>query len=368
MKQFYVQPNEAGQRLDKLLAKILSKAPKSFIYKMLRKKNITLNGKKAEGSEKLAVRDEIKLFLSDETIEQFSEQVETTIVEEDLPILYEDQHILVVNKPLGMLSQKAEKDDISMVEHIISYLITSNQITKEQLVSFKPAVCNRLDRNTGGILIAGKSLLGLQEMARLLKDRSLNKYYLCVVKGKVDGKKRMEGYLSKDEDKNQVKIYQKQAENTEYICTEYEPLAYSKNAGHIRIVEKSGTSASTRKIESNKDSANEMEDTLGTFTLLKVKLITGKSHQIRAHLSSIGHPLIGDYKYGSQRTNHYFKVKYGLTHQLLHSYQMVFPDITGELSYLSGKTFTAEVPKLFAQIKKDLFEYQLEKESSANMK
>jgi 23S rRNA pseudouridine955/2504/2580 synthase len=195
MKQFYVQQNEAGQRLDKLLMKLLNKAPKSFIYKMLRKKNITLNGLKAEGSEKLAVKDEIKLFLSDETIAQFSEAVETTTVEEKLDILYEDKHILIVNKPLGVLSQKAEKNDISMVEYIISYLLSSGQITKEQLVSFKPAICNRLDRNTGGVLIAGKSLLGLQEMARMLKDRSLGKYYLCIVKGKVEDKKRIEGYL-----------------------------------------------------------------------------------------------------------------------------------------------------------------------------
>jgi 23S rRNA pseudouridine955/2504/2580 synthase len=193
MKQFYVQQNEAGQRLDKLLLKLLNKAPKSFIYKMLRKKNIVLNGKKADGSEKLVVQDEIKLFLSDETIEQFNEPVDTTVVDHKLTILYEDRHILIINKPLGILSQKAVKEDVSIVEHIISYLLTSGQITREQLASFKPAVCNRLDRNTSGILIAGKSLLGLQEMARLLKDRGLDKYYLCIVKGKVEGKKRIEG-------------------------------------------------------------------------------------------------------------------------------------------------------------------------------
>ncbi len=321
MKQFYVQQNEAGQRLDKLLAKLLNKAPKSFIYKMLRKKNITLNGAKADGSEKLSIQDEIKLFLSDETFALFSEEIQTTQVEHNLDIIYEDQHILILNKPLGILSQKAEKDDISMVEHIISYLMSTNQLTKEQLISFKPAVCNRLDRNTGGILIAGKSLYGLQEMARLLKDRSLGKYYLCIVKGRIESKERIEGYLSKDEKRNQVNISKTASEGSDYICTEYEPIAYAEHK----------------------------------YTLLRVKLITGKSHQIRAHLASIGHPIIGDYKYGDQKTNHYFKTNYELSTQLLHSYEMVFPEITGELSYLSGKSFIAKLPEQFEMIKKDLF-------------
>ncbi len=325
MKQFYVQQNEAGQRLDKLLAKLLNKAPKSFIYKMLRKKNITLNGKKAEGSEKLEVQDEIKLFLSDETYALFSEEVQTTNVEHDLAIIYEDKHILIVNKPLGILSQKAEKEDVSMVEHIIAYLLSTNQITKEQLISFKPSICNRLDRNTGGILIAGKTLPGLQEMARLLKNRSLGKYYLCIVKGRVEKKERIEGYLSKDEKKNQVTILHTEEENSEYICTEYEPVSYAEHK----------------------------------YTLLRVKLITGKSHQIRAHLASIGHPIIGDYKYGDQKTNHFFKVNYDLSSQLLHSHQMVFPELKGELAHLSGKSFTAKLPEQFEKIKKDLFEAEV---------
>lgn len=341
MKQFYVQNNEAGQRLDKLLSKLLNKAPKSFLYKMLRKKNITLNGKKADGSEKLAIQDEIKLFLSDETIEQFSEAVETVEVKEKLEVVYEDQNILIVNKPLGVLSQKANKEDISMVEHIIAYMLSTNQITKEQLQSFKPGVCNRLDRNTGGLLIAGKSLSGLQEMARLFKDRSLDKYYLCIVKGRVEEKKRIEGYLSKDADKNQVTISLTQKEDMEYICTEYEPLGYSKSR--------------TPKEELRQKPEGITEEPSGSYTLLQVKLITGRSHQIRAHLASIGHPVVGDFKYGSQKTNHYFKIRYGLTHQLLHSWRMVFPELEGSLSNLSGREFIAPLPELFETIKKDLF-------------
>lgn len=325
MKHIIVGQNEAGQRLDKLLLKILNQAPKSFIYKMLRKKNIVLNGKKADGSEKLVLHDEIKLFLSEETMEQFSKPVETTEVEQGLAVLYEDQHIIIVNKPLGLLSQKAEKQDVSMVEHITSYLLKTNQITLEQLKSFKPGICNRLDRNTSGILIAGKSLLGLQEMAKLLKDRNLDKYYLCIVKGKVNKKERIEGYLSKDEHKNQVKIYKTEVQDTEYICTEYEPMKVSE------------------KIPGN------------IYTLLQVKLITGRSHQIRAHLASIGHPLLGDFKYGDQQMNATMKRKYNLSHQLLHSYRMVFPELKGEFSYLSGKEFVADASDIFIKIQKDLF-------------
>ncbi|MBE5966672.1 MAG: RluA family pseudouridine synthase [Lachnospiraceae bacterium] len=329
MRQFIVQQNEAGQRFDKLLLKILNKAPKSFIYKMLRKKNIVLNGKKADGSERLAVNDEIKLFLSDATIEQFQEAVDPVKTDYHLDIIYEDSHLLMINKPYGVLSQKAEKDDISLVEYIISYLLSSKQLTKEQLVSFRPGICNRLDRNTSGLILAGKSLLGLQEMARLLKYRDVDKYYLCIVKGKVKERQRIEGYLEKDTGKNTVIIQQEQPGNSDYICTEYEPLAYS--------------------------SVNNSRGVKGSYTLLQVKLITGRSHQIRAHLASIGYPIVGDFKYGEQKTNLFFKSTYGLSHQLLHSYRMVFPVIEGELSYLSGKEFKAEPPEIFDKMKEDLF-------------
>ncbi len=355
MKNFYVQQNEAGQRLDKLLAKLLNKAPKSFLYKMLRKKNIVLNGKKADGSEKLALEDRITLFLSDETIAEFSEQAEAVIVKKDLDIVYEDSHLLVVNKPIGELSQKAEKEDVSMVEYIISYLLTSQQLTREQMASFKPGICNRLDRNTSGLLIAGKSLPGLQEMADILKDRSLGKYYLCIVKGNLEEKRRVEGFLSKDEIMNKVTIHPAQTGDAEYICTEYEPIcSIPGNSGSPKGPAARQLKQDTAEVRNNLGKETE-EGVRGSFTLLQVKLITGRSHQIRAHLASLGHPLIGDYKYGDQKTNHYFKTKYGLTHQLLHSYRMVFPELKGELSYLSGKELKAEPPEIFLRIQKDLF-------------
>ncbi len=344
MKIFHVDQNEAGQRLDKLLLKILNKAPKSFIYKMLRKKNIILNGKKADGSEKVILEDEITLFLSDDTIALFSEEVNTTIVEDKLDIIYEDKHILIVNKPLGVLSQKAAVEDISMVEHVISYLITSGQMEEQQLKSFKPGICNRLDRNTSGLLVAGKSLVGLQEMSQLLKERSLGKYYLCIVKGHLEGAKKVEGYLSKDEAKNMVTIHPTEVKDSEYICTEYLPVDYTKLQSTQKI---------TEHTMSEKNSNPELLK--GSYTLLQVKLVTGRSHQIRAHLASLGYPIIGDFKYGDQKTNHYFKQNFGISNQLLHSYRMVFPELAGELSYLSGKEFMAEEPEIFQNIRKILF-------------
>lgn len=318
MKLIQVSENEAGQRLDKLLAKYLNLAPKSFLYKMLRKKNITLNGKKADGSEQLALNDEIKMFLADETIEKFSELV-VEKVKHDLDIVYEDVNLLILNKPAGMLSQKAEKTDVSIVEHIISYLLDSEQITEEELQSFKPSICNRLDRNTSGIIVAGKTLVALQIMAELFRDRSIHKYYQCIVTGKVASKELIEGYLTKDETTNKVRVLTEQTPEGEYIKTEYEP---------VRTTEQ--------------------------YSLLNVKLITGKSHQIRAHLASIGHPIIGDFKYGSRNANLFFKKNYGLEHQLLHSYRLVFPELSGELSYLSGKEFLAKKPAIFEKIEKEL--------------
>lgn len=319
MQSIIVTKNEASQRLDKLLAKYLNKAPKSFLYKMLRKKNITLNGKKADGSEKLVENDEVKIFLADETIAKFSELI-VVDVKEDINILYEDDNILLINKEVGMLSQKADPQDISLVECIISYLLKTNQLTKEEMRSFKPSICNRLDRNTSGLVVAGKTLIGLQTMAELFKDRTIDKYYHCIVKGDLSNSRRIEGYLSKDEKTNRVSVLKSPAEGADAIVTEYEPLARN-----------------------------------GEYTLLQVKLITGKTHQIRAHLQSIGHPIIGDHKYGNRNCNEMMKKKYSLENQLLHAYRVRFPKIEGACANLSGKEFIAQRPKLFETIVKDMF-------------
>ena len=185
MQAITVGKNDAGQKLHKLLAKYLNQAPKSFIYKMMRKKNITLNGKKCDGTELLSEGDEIKLFFSDETLAKFSQVEIQKVKKVNLDILYEDEHILLVNKPAGMLSQKAKEDDESLVEYVIDNLLDSGALTKEELRSFRPSVCNRLDRNTSGIVVCGRSLPGLQIMAEVFKDRSLHKYYQCVAAGQV---------------------------------------------------------------------------------------------------------------------------------------------------------------------------------------
>ena len=320
MREIVVTEKEAGQRLDKFLTKYMSKAPKSFFYKMLRKKNIKLNNAKADGSEKLQAEDVIKLFLSEETIANFSEEVDTVQVQSDLSILYEDDNLLIINKEAGMLSQKAQKDDVSLIEHITAYLLESGQITKEQLRSFHPGVCNRLDRNTSGIIIAGKTLLGLQKMSELLKTRNLDKYYQCIVKGKVTKKQCVEGYLTKNRSHNKVQISTTPTEGADYIKTEYEPLSVTEE-----------------------------------FTLLKVKLFTGKSHQIRAHLQSMGHPVIGDGKYGDVPTNKKLRKECGLRHHVLHSWQLVFPELEEpEFSGISGKIIEAPVPEYFGELKKKL--------------
>ena len=185
MRMLYVSGQEAGQRLDKLLAKYMQLAPKSFIYKMLRKKNIKLNGKKAEGMEKLKEGDEIALYLADDTIDGFRQQetsaVELAMPEAGLDVVFEDEDILVINKPVGMLSQKADKGDVSLVEYISGYLVKNGTIDRTQSQTFRPGICNRLDRNTSGLVVAGKSIQGLQWMNQLFRERDLKKYYLCLM-------------------------------------------------------------------------------------------------------------------------------------------------------------------------------------------
>ncbi len=316
MKLITVHKQEEGQRLVKLLGAYLKEAPNSFFYKMLRKKNITLNGKKADGTEKLKCGDEIRLFLSDETYEKFAGKVQPKekFPTAKLNIVYEDSNVIFINKPAGMLSQKSVPSDVSLNEYLLGYLEKSGQWKQEESKAFRPSVCNRLDRNTSGLVICGKSMAGLQQMAALLKDRSLHKYYLCLVKGVMTESQHLEGYLLKDENSNQVKIFQKETEGAAHIITEYEPLY-----------------------------------TDGEVTLLKVTLVTGKSHQIRAHLSSIGHPIIGDPKYGDRKVNAFFRESHGIKNQMLHAWKLTFPELAEPLDNLSEKSFEAEPAGLMKQ-------------------
>ena len=221
MKEFQITDNEAGQRFDKYLAKLLGNAPKSFFYKMLRKKNITLNGKKASGNEKLQTGDQIKLFLSDDTFAKFSQQQQTARAVTDLDILYEDSDILLINKPVGMLSQPDDTKEPSLVEYLIGYLLNNGSITEEGLRTFHPSVCNRLDKNTTGIVAAGKSLAGLQELSSLFHDRTIHKDYLCIVKGILTEKEQIRGYLYKDTKLNKVTISKTKIKDSQPIETRY---------------------------------------------------------------------------------------------------------------------------------------------------
>lgn len=320
MQSFKVGKNEASQRLDKLLMKKLNKAPKSFIYKMLRKKNITLNSRKAKGSEIVNQNDEIKMFLADKTIEKFTLKVDTTVLEKYFDVIYEDEYILVVNKPAGLLSQKAKATDISLNEQIISYLLESGYIEEQKLQTFKPSISNRLDRNTSGLIIAGKTLISLQTLAELFRSGNVDRYYLALVCGCITDKNNISAYLSKNKSNNVVRITSTKTKDSSKVAIEYESLLYNDD-----------------------------------FTLLKVKLITGKTHQIRALLSHVNHPILGDYKYGKKTINDNFKDKYKLNHQLLHSYQLSLPTIKGELAHLSNKTFKAKTPEIFTNIQNDLF-------------
>ena len=343
MQEIIISKNEAGQRADKFLSKFLCRAPKNFIYKMIRKKNITLNDKKMSGNEKLVCGDSVKLFFSEETLSTFTEPAEAhTGIR--LPkkqalnfkqyIIYEDENIILMNKPAGMLSQKAVPGDRSINEYMINYLLESGVVTKSRLSTFRPAVCNRLDRNTSGLIIGGTSLAGLQEMSLALKERTLHKYYLCIVRGIMKQPAEIQGWLIKDENNNKVNIYPKEQNNSSYICTEYLPIAW--NSRH---------------------------------TLLEVRLVTGKPHQIRAHLSSIGHPIAGDRKYGNEQFNQQMFQNYYLKFQLLHSYKLDFRDYTAkqpELKYLEGKVFYAPPGAMFRKIlKEEGFDGYLEEQRTA---
>ena len=335
MQEFKIGVNEEGQRLDKFLHKYLKEANTSFLYKMLRKKNITLNKKKADGKEILHKEDVVQFFFSDETFFKFrgcqtvTKEVKKTTEKDNyevayerikgIEIVYENEDVLLLNKPAGILSQKAAPSDLSVNEWLIGYMLATGKITYKQLETFKPSICNRLDRNTSGLMICGKTLLGSQTMNGLIKERKIKKFYRTFVKGSVTESSYIKGYLKKDEARNKVmlkkSVEDQEKEEYQAIETAYVPIKVFSDA-----------------------------------TYLEVELITGKTHQIRAHLASVGHPLLGDEKYGDRKWNASFQQLKLPKWQLLHSYRVEFPQMHGKFAELSNKKFIAKEPKIYENI------------------
>ncbi len=323
MQQIEIKENEAGQRLDKFLHKFMPLAPVSFFYKMLRRKNITLNGKKAQGSEKLIVGDTLSFYLSEETIQNFKEKDAASNEYEKafstlkgIEIIYEDAQVLFMNKPAGVLSQKASPSDLSLNEWMIGYLLAENILDEKSLSTFKPSVCNRLDRNTMGLVIGAKTLAGSQKMNQLIKERKIRKFYRMLVKGNVQKEETLEGFLIKDEKNNKVRLVTKEnEEKSAYIKTRFYPV----------------------QVYSDK-------------TLVEAELITGKPHQIRIHLASTGHPLLGDYKNGDRQWNDKYKRRFQVNSQLLYASRLEFPELEAPFERLSGQRIEVPVPEIFERI------------------
>jgi len=302
MKQITVTNDMASQRLDKYLQRLLPACPKSLIYKQLRKKNITLNSSKAAGNELIKAGDVISVFFSDETYEKFSsgEEINTSIYEKAFSALkgiepvYEDEKILVFNKPANVLSQSVNRTDMSVNEYLIGYLLNKGVVTPESLQKFRPSVCNRLDRNTSGLILCSKTFEGSRYLSDKIKEKDLEKYYLAIVSGRFIGPELDIKYVLKDEKENKLKFVTEDTEGAMLIKTGFEPVKCGDN-----------------------------------ISLVKVRLYTGKSHQIRAHLSHIGYPILGDRKYGNPDSSK------AAPRQMLHSYRTVLE---------SGIALTAPVP------------------------
>ena len=319
MKEIKITQQEENQRLDKFLLKYMNKASKSFIYKMLRKKRIKYNAARAEGHEMLKSGDSLQLYLSDETLASFMEEKTLSVAERHFGIAYEDDDLLVVVKPAGVLTHpEKDSDRDTLIDQVLYYLHEKGQYEPSAQSSFTPATCNRLDRNTSGIVLIGKTLRAVQAVNEAIRNRHIDKYYYVLVKGEVRGAGEISGSLKKDKGRNQVRVSAgAEAENS---LTRYRPLTYKKGV-----------------------------------TLLEVTLITGKTHQIRVHMQSIGHPVAGDRKYADEALNSRFRQRYGLGNQFLHAYKVVWNDGETALAYLKGKTFTAPLPKVLQQIYDDLF-------------
>lgn len=310
MRTIEITSNDSGQRLDKFLTKKFKNMPQSLMYKYIRTKYIKLNGKRCEISSRLQTGDVLTLYIKDEFFEPVPDEYDFLKAPAKLDIIYEDENIMLLNKKPGLIVHPDENYHFdSLIARVQHYLYDKKEYDPKKENSFAPALVNRIDRNTGGIVIAAKNAESLRILNQKLKDRELEKLYLCIAVGIFEKKSAtLSDYLEKNEKQNRVYVLKNQTKNSKTIKTKYRVLA-----------EKNG------------------------FSLVEVDLLTGRTHQIRAHFASIGHPLLGDGKYGKNEINR----RMGYKWQALYSHKLTFKFTTdgGILEYLNGKTFTA--PKVW---------------------
>ena len=304
MKTFEIKKNDANQRLDKYIRKSLPNLPQTIMYKYIRIKRIKVNGKRAEISTILKVGDIIDMYINDEFFEKPETRYDFTGASKSIDIIYEDENIVLLNKKPGLLCHPDDKEYVdTLITRLKRYLYDKGEYLPDEENSFTPSLVNRIDRNTGGIVIAAKNAESLRIMNAQMKSRNLKKFYLCVVHGILERDSGLlEGYLLKNEKKNLVKVTKNQTEGSKEIKTKYRALS---------------------------------KDYKKDLTLVEVQLLTGRTHQIRAHFSSIGHPLLGDGKYGTNKLNKDF----GYKKQFLYSYKLIFDfdENAGILEYLNKR-------------------------------
>ncbi len=315
MRKVTIGKNDSGQRLDKFLFKYFNSIPASMVYKGIRKKRIKVNGKKAEQNYMLSAGDILELYINDEFFDDGPKENDFTDIKPSLNIVYEDENIILADKKPGMLCHEDENESKNtLINHIKAYLYNKKEYNPDEENSFAPALCNRIDRNTGGIVIAAKNAMTLRIMNEKIKNREIDKIYLCLVKGRLKEKEStLKDYLVKNESQNRVYIHPKPVKDSKTVITKYKVL-------------KEGELTS----------------------LVEVELLTGRTHQIRAHMAYYGHPLAGDGKYGTNE----FNKKIGMKYQALYSYKLrfAFKD-ENELSYLSGKTFKVDSVPFQSEVK-----------------
>ena len=303
MKEFTIGKNDAGQRLDRWLAKTLPLLPAPLAQKYIRLKRVKVNGKGSKRDVRLCQGDLLQLYINDEFFETPNrENAFLSVFRPRLDIVYEDSNLLLVNKRPGMVVHPDDKEHTNtLITHIQAYLYQKKEWSPYRENAFAPALCNRIDRNTGGIVIAAKTAEALRVMNQKIKDRELTKLYLCAVRGKMDpGAGELRGFLLKDEDRAQVKVFDHPVPGGKTALTRYRTLAVQNG-----------------------------------LSLVECDLITGRTHQIRAQFAAAGHPLIGDGKYGREKDNR----QYGRSGQALYSYKLRFAFTTdaGCLEHLNGR-------------------------------